>query len=390
MPRFLVLAALVACAAPTPPPAVSPASPQSSSTAASPSRTRWSLEPHQAFDALCVVNLLSGDPFYVERYRAELAPYDALLTADERAAAGRISARIKKAGGVPPAQLALVFSVLDVRTLDDLIAVVGDDQRWAELRRRFLASRYAEGDDFAAMNDVRADLGVALGFLARAGFAERWTRTELPRIEAYIASGAAEVARFDVVGADERILGRRLDVDVLTAYVLAYARPHGVRVTGWRFLTDVSYPIQTTVKTALHELLHPPFAPGSPALAAMAALERDPFLQRLVREHDPSFGYTTAAGLLEEDCVTAVHVHNAVAMGLLADPAAYFAAHDDGIHVVAFILYRALERADMTRWTTYDAFIAELAASGALAPGQLQATFEADPQHYPVAALAPR
>ena len=118
------------------------------------------------------------------------------------------------------------------------------------------------------------------------------------------------------------------------------------------------------------------------------ALAGDPYLQRLVREHDPRFGYTTPAGLIEEDCATAVDVFNAHRLGLLDDPPAYFRGHDDGIHVLAFLLYRALERDGLARWTTYDDFVARLTrAGGALAPGHLEAAFAADPAHYPVAAL---
>jgi len=48
--------------------------------------------------------------------------------------------------------------------------------------------------------------------------------------------------------------------------------------------------------------------------------------------------------LLEEDLVTAIDVYNAPHLGLLPDLASYWPAHDDGIHVVAFLLVHQLER----------------------------------------------
>jgi hypothetical protein len=173
-----------------------------------------------------------------------------------------------------------------------------------------------EGSDFADIEDVRGDLSTILAFLKREGFADYWAATALPRIREFVARNAAELGRYDVVGADERVLGRHLEVEELTVFALAYVKPHGIRVTGWRFLTDVSYPLEVTVRTALHELLHPPFLPGSPGERALQGLSKDPFLQRLVREHDPRFGYTTTAGLLEEDADTAIHIFNSVHLGV--------------------------------------------------------------------------
>lgn len=106
------------------------------------------------------------------------------------------------------------------------------------------------------------------------------------------------------------MLGRPLDVPSLTAYVLAYGSPHGGRVQGWGFLTDIQYPAPMLIRTALHELLHPPFERAGELDRVFTALGQDPYFQRLVQEHNPAFGYTTTAGLIEEDCATAGHIYN--------------------------------------------------------------------------------
>ncbi|NBD12301.1 hypothetical protein [Corallococcus silvisoli] len=358
-------------------------------------RTPWVLRPSEAYDALCLLNLLRGEDFYTRHYPAEFQRFSALLGAPEQAALAHLTERMAKQGGkmVGPF-LSLVFSVSGATTVDGLTATVEDDAAWRRMRAAFLATTYGQEDGFAEMEDVRQDLGVLLAFLQRVGFARIWRAEYLPKVEQAIAGLAAKVAPYDVVGWDEQVLGRELQVAALNAHVLMFARPHGIRVTGWNFLTDATYPMDVTVKTAAHELLHPPFVRAGVLDERLSALEADPYFQRLVREHDPAFGYTEARGLTEEDCAEAIDVFVSEREGLLrkrdGQPltgAEFFADHDDGIHVLAFVLYEELKRAGSSRTGTYEDFLLALFERGVLAPGQLERRFRASPGHYPVKAL---
>ncbi|MFB1481686.1 hypothetical protein [Corallococcus sp. RDP092CA] len=358
-------------------------------------RTRWVLRPSEAYDALCLLNLLRGDAFYTRFYPDEFQRFSALLDARERAALAHLTERMAKQGGkmVGPF-LSLVFSVTGPATVEDLARTVADDAAWRRMRADFLATSYGREDGFAEMEDVREDLGVLLAFLRRVEFPRVWRAEYLPRVERAIAGLAERVAPYDVVGWDEAVLGRDLQVSALSAHVLQFAKPHGIRVTGWNFLTDATYPADVTVKTAVHELLHPPFAREGALDAKLSALEADPYFQRLVREHDPAFGYTTARGLTEEDCAEAIDVYVSEREGLLRDRsgrpltgAEFFRDHDDGLHVLAFVLYEELKRAGPSRGGTYEAFLLGLFERGVLAPGALERRFRASPGHYPVKAL---
>lgn len=377
---LLCLAAACASAPPAPAPAPTGAS-----------RTTWILEPNEAYDALCFLNLLTGDPFYVERgFADEVAPWIARLAPDARDAIARIRTSLKAANHIVPAYLALVMSSSDPRTLADLRHLVDDEAAWQDMRRRFDATIYRDTDGFAAMTAVRADLAVALAALDAAGFPAYWRDHALPRVNAAIAAQGPAARRYDVIAADEEILGRRLGTSRLTVYVLAYVRPHGIRITGWRFLSDEQVPLRITVKTALHELLHPPFArtgrDSAPIDELLKRIEADPWFARLVRDHDPAFGYTTAAGLLEEDLITAIDVYNAHRLGLLDDPDAYFAKHDDGLHALAFLLYQLIGR-EHRAGETYQDFLLRLAREGKLRPGALEAQFAAAPGRYDIDVL---
>lgn len=371
---LLWLAAACASAPPSPTPPASPAS-----------RTTWILEPNEAYDALCFLNLLSGDPFYVERgYADEVAPWIAKLAPPARDAIARLRTSLKAANQIVPAYLALVMSSSDPRTLADLRRLVDDDAAWRDMRRRFDATVYRDTDGFAAMTAVRADLAIALAALDAAGFPAYWRDHALPKVNAAIAAQGPAARRYDVIAADEELLGRRLDTDRLTVYVLAYVRPHGIRITGWRFLSDSQVPLRITVKTALHELLHPPFARTGAIDELLKRIEADPWFARLVRDHDPAFGYTTAAGLLEEDLITAIDVYNAHRLGLLDDPHAYFADHDDGLHALAYLLFQLIGR-EHRAGETYQDFLLRLDREGKLRPGALEAQFAAAPRSYDIA-----
>ncbi|RKI63539.1 hypothetical protein D7X55_19870 [Corallococcus sp. AB049A] len=358
-------------------------------------RTQWVLRPSEAYDALCMLNLLRGDAFYTRFYPAEYQRFSALLEPREHVALAHLTERMGKQGGkmVGPF-LTLVFSVTGPTTVEGLAATVADDAAWSRMREDFLATSYGREDGFALMEDVRGDLGVLLAFLARVEFPRIWRAEYLPQVEQAITGLAAKVTPHDVVGWNEGVLGRKLQVPAVNAHVLKFAKPHGIRVTGWNFLTDATYPADVTVKTAVHELLHPPFAREGVLDAKLSSLEADPYFQRLVREHDPAFGYTTARGLTEEDCAEAIDVYVSERQGLLrrrdGQPltgAEFFRDHDDGMHVLAFVLYEELKRAGPSRAGTYEDFLLGLFERGVLQPGGLERRFRASPGHYPVKAL---
>ena len=73
---------------------------------------------------------------------------------------------------------------------------------------------------------------------------------------------------------------------------LRWAAPHGIRVTGTRFLTDVRYDADRVLNIAVHELLHPPWPQGHPVKDSLDALAADPFLAARFAGRDPDAGTT--------------------------------------------------------------------------------------------------
>ncbi len=100
----------------------------------------------------------------------------------------------------------------------------------------------------------------------------------------------------------------------------------------------MDYPDELTIRIAGHEILHPPFAMEGPtAKAAIATLEKaDPLIVRILKEHDPAFGYNTMEGILNEDTGPRPWTRSSPSsLGVAVPPAKRWASADDGMHVVA-------------------------------------------------------
>src|SRR5207302_769376 len=77
-----------------------------------------------------------------------------------------------------------------------------------------------------------------------------------------------ELARRDIVPLQEKMLGFPLEDRSITVYLVHFARPHGIKVTGNRFLTEAELAPEIVLRTAIHEMMHPPFDRADDALWA--------------------------------------------------------------------------------------------------------------------------
>src|SRR5262249_34029241 len=86
------------------------------------SASDWRLRPSLKYDALCLLNALSGDPYYLKYYQAEYDHFHPLFTSEEQAAFARLKEIIKDEGhGIISAKLALYYSAVDDETLPAMI-----------------------------------------------------------------------------------------------------------------------------------------------------------------------------------------------------------------------------------------------------------------------------
>jgi hypothetical protein len=329
------------------------------------SRTRWKVRLSEGYDAICFLGALSGGELYLRYYKAEAAAFRPRLPA---AVAADIAALWKEAAepvGLFGPFLAVLFSSGHDETLAKVIAA---SSRPEILRASYAASRNWDEKSWSWFVSIAPRLTTVLEAMRDAGFAAFRRQLIGPAAATRPTEIAAALAPYDVISWEEKLTGRRFD-PTIEVVLLYFSKPHGISTQGQSFLQALDYPLDTTVRIAAHEMLHPPIdMDGAAAKAALAVLERDPLITRIVKDHDPSFGYTSLQGLFDEDLVEALDQLISEQLGVAKPPAARWKEADDGMHVLAAGLYGLLKQ---DRWAerggNIESWVGDAAQKGRLA-----------------------
>jgi len=335
--------------------------------------TDWELRPSFMFDTLCALNFLGGDRYYLQFYQNDYDRLSPQLRPNERAAFVSLKRRIKdQNGGIISAQLALYFSATDAESLDDMIRVVKDS---SAMQRNLKTTSYYSEDGWKLYEESRADIETAFKALKRIHFDADWEKQIRPQVEKSRAAIAQDLPRYNVVPRVEAVLGSPRPTNKITVYLLYYSQPHGIKITGTRFLTHYSYPFRIVLRNAIHEMMHPPYdlAHDAGLRASLQSLRNDTFLMDKVEHHNRSFGYNSLEGLEEEDCVQALEQILSEPLGMGGDPRRYWEEQDDGIHVLAVALYSLMKQEHFPGGPeTFPAFLNRMIQSGALSNGRIE------------------
>lgn len=342
------------------------------------SQTTWQVEPSFKYDIFCFLNSLTGDPFYLPFYQAEYERFEQKLTTQVRQALQSLKAKLKdKAKTIISAQLCLYFSVVEAETLDQLIETTRDNSKLKENLRQTI---YWDEQGWQEFDSVKTELVEIFTFLKEIDFEGYWRANILPGLNGRIAVLKTELEQYDIVSEVEKKLGAALPSHTIIVYVLFYTKPHGIKITGTRFITSPDWGTNIVVRTAGHEMMHPPFdLANSPELRqAIESLKQDPFLMQVFEQHDPSFGYNTVEGLIDEDCVQALDQLIAEKNGTAAEPRQRWKKSDGGLHVFAACLYSILKEEGYGTMTPEEPFQAHLLnlLRTRLLPGQLKTLYD--------------
>lgn len=335
------------------------------------SRTRWSITSSVGFDAIAFLGPLSGKPLYAPRYEAELAAFAPRFGAGPTLRT--LQARADAAGKLLWPTVANVLSYGQTDTLADLLASLADLE--GGVLPAYRRSRQWDPVSWDLIAASRDDLTVVITALREAGFEAFRQGLVGDRLAKRGPELSAALAGYDVIAEQERLIGRSLD-PTIGVVLLWFSKPHAASVGGQRSLSHFDYPVETVVRVVAHEMLHPPFPMDGPAAtAALEALNANPLMVRILKEHDPGFGYNSMEGILDEDTVEALDQIVSERLGVARDPGERWREADDGMHVLAAALYGMLKAegydrtgGDIARW------MAEAAASGKLAPDRIAAS----------------
>ena len=344
--------------------------------------TDWQLKPSLKYDTLCLLNALSGDPYYLHYYQAEYNRFHPLFAPEEQAAFAQLKNVIKDEGhGIISAKLALYFSAVDDETLPEMIRTAHDS---AAMEAALKQTSYWSADGWQNYEAARPALEAALRALDRVGFPAYWKTNAKPKIEKRIAEISPELSKYNIIPVIESYLGFPLPSQTITVYLLAYSEPHGIRITGLRFLTHVSYPFSIVLHNAIHEPMHPPYHADDPKVGeAIDLLGRDPLVVDKVQHHDPSFGYNTTAGYIEEDSVQALEQLVSEKVGVGRNPCEYWKEQDGGMHVLAAAMYTDYKQGLSPNPESYSQWFKRAVQDGQLRGSDLQKTVQSffSPNH---------
>jgi hypothetical protein len=342
------------------------------------SRTNWLVTPSFKFDALCFLNVLTGDPFYVRYYKDEYLNFAPRLTPVARAALARLKRKLKDENkGIISAFLSLYFSATDDQTLDDMLQTLNHSARMKNTLKRTV---YFNKGGWQLYESVRGDLRTIFVALKELGFADYWSQNVLPKVRQKISSVESRLVDYNVVTEVETRLGFALPSNTITVYMLYFSQPHGIRVIGARFITDISYPFTVVLQNAIHEMMHPPYdlAHDRELRAALNSLKTDSFLMDKIQNHNPSFGYNSFDSFIEEDCVRALDQVVGERLNVGREARQRWKEEDDGIHVFAVALYSTMKQENFNQSPgTFRDFLIRMIKTGKLAAGKIKPIYQA-------------
>ena len=340
-------------------------------------QTTWQVIPSLKFDALCFLGVMTGDPFYLKYYQKEYSIFADRLTPAASRAFAELKRKLKDENhNIISAFLCLHFSATEAATIDEMLKAL--DRREA-LRQNLRKTDYFDEQGWRVFEWVANDLKTALAWLNAAGFVSYWNQNILPALQQRQQELANQLSAYDVVPAVEKYLGWALTSHTITIYLLHFAQPHAIRLTGTRFVADRSYPFAVIVQNAVHEMLHPPFhlTKDRDLRNALATLKRDAFLMDKVLNHNPSFGYNSFVSFIEEDCVRALEQVITEQLNISRDARVRWKAEDDGMHVFSVALYQLMTEERFRNGSeTLGAFVLRMSTSGKLAPGRIKPLYE--------------
>jgi len=305
--------------------------------------TLWHVQTAAGLDAIVFIGALTGKSLQYGHYEREAEFVRSQLDGDATAALERLNEFAELHGMLVGPNLALIFSAGPVDSLDDVIASARDPE--ARLRPGLETSEYWDAREWTSLRDETLPdvLAVLLG-LREAGFDAYWREIAQPTLEMRVEATRKYLQRFDIIPEHERLLGRSLDPEI-DVFLLYFSRPYGIRVTGQRFASHHSYPMYIQLRTATHEMFHPPFERGDFSVyERLDELRTDPWMQSILNGHDPSIGYNTFPDLLDESATQALDQIVADRMGFDQGPGARWRTADGGMHMLAAAIYQMLRQ----------------------------------------------
>ncbi|MFC1713807.1 hypothetical protein ACFL6S_09070 [Candidatus Poribacteria bacterium] len=306
-------------------------------------------------DLLNLMNVLTGEEFYVGCHRDAFARFGGSLSDDSQHHI-KEAVDINSRGAMLGPFLCLVISAVPNFERRSVTRMFSDANL---LKQSFSQYRYFSSEKWPMQKSIFRLLLPVVRELEAKGFREYWLTNRLPLLEEARRELSRFVYEFELQDEIEYMLGPGQTIDSITLYLCTFAAPHGIKLCGPCYISDVAFPKAATLSAAIHEMFHPPYDANN-LENELAKLGMDPLLKHAFETKDPKYGYPTMTGFIEENVVEAMALSICQRIGLGEDPLGYLLSHDDGSHVLSVILLEYFKRYPKLGSQTFEEYFRDL------------------------------
>ena len=306
-------------------------------------------------DALCFLNIMTQDEMYVSRHKSVYEQFYPLISPEIKQS---ISGMVTWQGNsMLSPKLTLLISSLPNFNDRNLIEMLNSH---AEIETCINQTPYKYTHEelkpyFAYVDSAIIPLIKELEALS---FYKFWQETRLPMIKAKCEIIDKYLTQYDV----ELLMKQynKADSSDITVYLCSFTDPLGIALCGNNVISDSSYKGETILSNITHEAFHPPYN-AEAVRPSLDKLAQKPWVKAAFENQNPSSGYNTMDGFIEENIVEALGIFVLVKLGVDIEPMEYFKAHDGGSHVISPYFYEYLCAAEKDAGESFEDFFVRFA-----------------------------
>lgn len=348
--------------------------------------THWSVKPSLKYDVCHLVGIMTGRPLYEKFYPEITQTWARNLPAPVKASIANID-KLLGPEWPPGPRLSLLMAAVPAD--DSLNAILQAIQNNAQIYDRLMQSDYGSPRNWKQWVDLKPHVQTVLQYLIDKNFEEYWRSNLLPKITADVAVIQQDLQGYDVVGEIQNFLVDYQCPDTIDIYLLALAQPHELRISSQQRATDIKNPLKATIRSFYQEILHPycDRLIDSTLAADFSNLQSDAFLLNTYSPVAANGGQENLSAYFKKELVIAAELWLSARRQLLTAQTnlqaeetgelvrQYLRTKDNGIHVLAAVIYSYLESGLKLDRLSYADFIKDLFASGRLKPGKIESRY---------------
>lgn len=287
-------------------------------------------------DMLCFLNIMTEDELYVSRHKEMFEKFYPCISDKVKRS---IQAMVKEQGNsmLSPKLTLLISSLPDFnnRNLVEMLKCHAE----IEISINQTPYKYTHEELDSYFMFVENAIIPLIKELEAIDFYGFWKGERLPLIKEKCEIIDKYLTQYDV----EQLMSQynKIDSSDITVYLCSFTDPLGIALCGNNVITDSSYRGETILSNVTHESFHPPYDSKAVRLS-LDKIAQKPWVQSAFENQNPSSGYNTMDGFIEENIVEALGIYVVNKLGVDIDPVEYFRTHDGGSHVISPYFYKYL------------------------------------------------